>query len=77
MSLLFDRILFMKCETNYIELEKLNLFYYCYNKEEKTFYKKANKSDFYISKELLTLSNLLEEKKINYLVDKNSNIIIK
>lgn len=77
MSLLFDRILFMKCETNSMELEKLNLFYYCYNKKEKIFYKKENKSDFYISKELLMLSNLLEDNKISYQVDKNSNIIIK
>lgn len=58
------------------DLEKLNLLYYTFDNENKTFLRKDYKSDFYISKELLEISELLNQKKINYIVDKDHNIIL-
>ncbi|GGD31075.1 hypothetical protein GCM10012288_01340 [Malaciobacter pacificus] len=60
-----------------IDLKNIKLLYFRYDAKKNTFYKKNNISDFYLSKELLTMTNLLEKNEIPFLIDKDNNIILK
>ncbi len=60
-----------------IDVKEIKLLYFNYNEKKNIFYKKNNISDFYLSKELLTMTNLLEKNNIPFYVDKDNNIQLK
>lgn len=76
MSHSFVNILIKDLQMNF-EPKNIHLLYYTFDEKNNIFYKKENKSDFYISKELLMVSNLLEKHNIKFEIDKDHNILIK
>ena len=57
-------------------LKNIKALNYNFDSTKNVFLKKKNKSDFYISKDLLTVTDILEKNNIEYQVDKDNNIII-
>ncbi len=57
-------------------IKNIHPLYFRYDETKNSFLKKENTSDFYVSKELLKLTDILEKHKIQYEVDKDSNIIV-
>lgn len=57
-----------------INFKEVKLLYFNYDEKNHIFIKKQNISDFYLSKELLTMTKLLDSNKIDYVIDKDNNI---